>query len=221
MANKKGDKPAMKTSIEDIQNDMFKASGGSKLFAMNSRTSFTDKDKEAVKKLEEKLSYNPVEDRIKNFKEYNKTIHETISDSYKNYKPYTDFVVRVYVKEPEEGAIIIPFMDEIPIRNQSGPGVHHTIPNPYMYSGKAIVVSTPFGEKFIKPGDIIHIPETLVNAPVAGRDDILEIQYGFWLPEWKRVSPPTDPKNEHFGYLIIPRGIIKGFFSDKKDLNEK
>lgn len=216
---RKGDKPAKRTTMQDVQEDIRKRNGDlPKLFGMEPKINLSETDKQAIKNLEEKMAYNPLDDKVKKINEYNKNIYN-LNEKYASFRPFNDILVRVVLKSPLEGRVIVPIVDKIPIMTRNAQGVLHEIENPFPFSTKVVIVSVPDNEKFIKPGDTMVIPPIPAKAPIPGNDYILEVPYSFWLPEWEDVTPPKDPSNEHYGYLLISRGLLKGWLN-KTEVNE-
>jgi hypothetical protein len=224
--SRKFDKPKSKVTLNDIKHEMDKAKLPKTIFMNENLESANlteikwesgQKEKMDREKMINDLTSKANEDNARTL-EYNETI-ERVSSKYSQFRPVGDLLVRAFVKpvESNNGLIIYDLRDKIPILANAGNAPHRMIDNPYNYQPKAIIVAVPDGEKFYKPGQIISIPQSLVRAPIP-MSEYLDITYGFTHPDYLHLQPPTNKKDIHFGYLLIPRSIVKGFLGEEREI---
>lgn len=163
-----------------------------------------------------------VNEEIEMVKGYNQTIDD-FDTCYKTFIPLDDILVRVYLKEPKESdsGLWLPThsaSDIIEMKRRAGSGDRHTQGievTPFTFSTQAVIVSVPEylkEDERLKPNQVVTIAH-LKSQGVILNDDSVIIDYhcSFVHPEYGDTTPPRDFKNKHFGYALIPRGIIKGY----------
>ena len=148
-------------------------------------------------------------------KEYNENIL-SVADKYKSFSPFQGIVVRCYHRESTvtEGGLYIP-MDAIVVneRTQNGIGVRETLPSPWQYSRTAVVIAScpQYGDTF-KFGQKVLLNVSAIQAGKQSVDAPFILPNGFTHSEDPNNQPPTDIKNEDYGYLKIdPYKYLDGF----------
>lgn len=165
---------------------------------------------------ESETNYEFLEDKVK---EYNEGLLDSVADKYKNFKPFGSVViVRCYHRENEktEGGIYIPMqgliVNEI---TQNGIGVRQTLPSPWQYSRKAVVVawSDQYKDLF-KFGQEVLLHVNAIQAGKQSVDSPFVLPHGFTVSEDPNNQPPKNMESEDFGYLKIdPYKLLDGFTS--------
>lgn len=136
---------------------------------------------------------------------YNNSIFD-LNKLYTDLETREKVLVRVFLNPLKiENDIVIPNIEEIPIRTRAGHGNHNLVENPYPYSLKAVVVVTPPFVKDIKEGDLVLLSNKQVQGVSIGasNDAIITIPNKFTHPNYNNPQPPVDPTNEHYGYLLV------------------
>lgn len=224
----KRDKPKTKMTIQDVQYDIDKRKaeqlGAPKKIYMNENVDLSEikwdrqskKIDDQQKLIDDLTEKTNLENEKTKF--YNDNLHK-VDISYVRFSPINDILIRAFVKPlaNDNGLIIFDFRDKIPVLANSANTPHHFIDNPYNYQPKGLIVSVPDNEKFFSKGQIVSIPQSLVRAPIP-MNDYLEISYGFTHPDYFYLQPPTNKEDMHFGYLLIPRNLIKGFLNEIRDV---
>jgi hypothetical protein len=150
--------------------------------------------------------YSITEEFDKELKEYNAGLHN-LDEDYKALKPLSKILLRVFCKtsyKTKEGTLVMPDVN-IPVATQSGYGSHHFIQSPYPYANKAVVVSVPKGYETLKPGDIVGLERSPIHAEAVGRgsDAHVVIRGAFVHPDSNLTSLPIDPRDKHYGYILV------------------
>lgn len=152
-------------------------------------------------------------------KTYNKEIGE-LDPLYAEFRPLYDYVVRFFVREAEitdSGLFLgtgIEGYDYIPRYKKGASGQRYTqksLDNPFKFKAKAIIVATPEnGDPRLKPGTVIGIRP--IKAFDIGVEETVYLDYecSFVHPEAKILAPPTNIKDQHYGYGLLPIGRIVG-----------
>lgn len=145
--------------------------------------------------------------------DYNKTYNQTISEKYYKVRPLQNVLVRVMVKEPEisKSGLLTPYKQIVPVPTQNGIAKWAEVESPYPYDTIAVVVAKPDHVTTLNVGDTVVLSKNPVEAKVVGgsNDAYVQIPNFFTHPEWKEETPPKNPTNEHYGYLLVPVYEIK------------
>ena len=151
-------------------------------------------------------------DYLSKLADYNKQ-YQKVSEKYSKVKPLQNVLVRVMVKEPEisKSGLLTPYKQIVPVPTQNGIAKWAEIESPYPYDTIAVVVAKPDHVTNLNIGDIVILSKNPVEAKVVGgsNDAYVQIPNFFTHPEWKEETPPKDPTNEHYGYLLVPVYEIK------------
>jgi hypothetical protein len=143
--------------------------------------------------------------------EYNKKVLD-LDTTYTSLIPISDIIVRVFAKELErtKSGIILPASAPVVIPTNSGHGNLGTVESPYSYSKKAVVIAVPAGYKGLDAGDIVQLSDATVtgHAIGAGHEATISIRHSFTHYDHNSEQPPTNPKNPHYGYLMVPVRFI-------------
>lgn len=225
-------KTKMNTSMDDVIYDLSKPQAPPKFYFNTSKPEKVVEKTAGERVLQEKAEraelerqefLTKLEEENQNIINYNNNINN-ISSLYLKFKPVDALLVRVFVRELLTTSKLIAayYSDMICIPNSTAGGCHHTITDPYRYDSKAMIVCTPENERFYKPGEVVNIPHALVKS-VTPIDANLEVSWSFTHPIYgANPAPPQDKTNIHFGYLLLPRQMIKGWHTEEeiKVLNE-
>lgn len=141
---------------------------------------------------------------------YNENIRNLNPLYSEEITPVHRMIVRCYTIPMERrGDLLIPNQKTLSVRTNNGVGPWAKLPNPYPYSRKAVVVNVPPGadyEKY-KPGMEILLQKDPTNAVVIGRGESASIVIDnyFIHPDYedKFQSIPSDPNNDHYGYILV------------------
>lgn len=149
---------------------------------------------------------------------YNKNIN-VHAEEYVNFKPYQGLLVRVYLREVQvvKGKLFagdsVGF-DKIQIPSQNVQGATwRTVDNPFPFLAKAVVVSVPEHITNFKPGDVVAIPQLQALPVRKGDDSAIIYEHFFVHPDSGFILPVSNFDSVHFGYAIIPSGIVQGFLT--------
>ena len=141
-------------------------------------------------------------------KEYNKNI-VNLNPAYASLNPVYKVLVRCFHLEAQrrENGLIIPAQVTVKVPTASGYGYLPPTDSPWLYSSKAIVVAS-YTDTFT-PGMLVQLGPSHLYPVSSGKDSKLIMPNAFTHYEWNNEMPPTDPSNEHFGYLLIPSRSIE------------
>lgn len=150
---------------------------------------------------------------------YNSNI-TTLDPLYSTLVPRGKVLVRVFTKEltvTSEG-LVLPNMQRVPMPTKAGFGTLGEVDNPYVYDTKAIVVAVPEYVKDLTPGMLIQMGESPTQGvPLgAGEGAMIVIPNAFTHYTYKETSPPVDPKDPHYGYLLVDSRFIEMILPDEK-----
>lgn len=153
----------------------------------------------------------------KKLREYNTSLREDALDvDYCKIKPLHNILVRVFLREPEvtKDGLVKPYKQIVAVPTKNGVADWAEIESPYPYNTTAIVVALPESlstSGVLRVGKTVQLSKNPVEAKVVGggNDAYLSIPSAYWSPEYKGETPPKDPTNKHFGYLLIPYFEIK------------
>lgn len=155
---------------------------------------------------EEDFPVNWDEEFNEKLKEYNQNI-TNLNPKYSKLVPRQKVLVRVFTKELEvtESGIYIPNIERVPIPTQSGFGSIGEVESPYPYATKAVVVAVPAFMQDLKPGMVVQLGEAPTKGvPMGGGSGAaIVIPKNYTHYEYNQAAPPTDPENEHYGYLLV------------------
>lgn len=229
-------KKKLKTTMNDIKRDSFQKPGSTPTIYMNEHLTPHVPDIQSnalIKKKQEqdKLDrVNAVNTELELVKGYNQTVSDVI-DCYKTFVPMNDILVRVFLKEPKttDSGLWLPThskSDIIELKRRAGSGDRYTQNieiTPFTFSTQCVIVNTP---EFLqedpryKTGNTVTIQHLKSKGDVLGDDSIvIDYQCSFVHPEYGDITPPRDFQNPHFGYALIPVGIIKGYNKVKETDN--
>lgn len=174
-------------------------------------------EKQAELELEETVKEEfTSEDYLKKLSEYNKSFKQDAifaTEEYLKLKPLHNVLVRVAVKEPEltKSGLLKPYKQIVPVPTQNGMANWAEIESPYPYDTFARVIAKPDTITSVSVGDWVILSKNPVDAKVVGRSNeaYISIPNSFTHPNWKEETPPKDPNNPHYGYLILPVYEIK------------
>lgn len=145
-------------------------------------------------------------------KAYNKTVTE-LDPLYSTLSPRSKILVRVFTKELVEtkDGVIIPNTQRVPIQTQAGHGTLGEVENPWTYSTKAVVVGVPEFIKDLQPGDLVQLGEEPTRGvPLgAGHGAMIVIPNAYTHYDCKEMSPPVEPDDQHYGYLLVESRFIE------------
>lgn len=137
--------------------------------------------------------------------EYNNSI-TTLDPKYTALAPINSFIVRIFVRDKmrtESGVYLQPKQVLWESRNSTKTKVHV---DPWQFTSKAVIVSVPSHETYLKPGDIVQI---VSPQSIASEAEVLGYEYQYAHPDYMEPQMPKDPQHQHFGYAIIHREMIK------------
>lgn len=140
-------------------------------------------------------------------KEYNDNIY-SLDPDYTSIEPIGSIVVRCFHMipdiDPDTG--LIKSNMELPVAEptQNGVGVRATLDSPWKLSTQAVVVAIPpILSNNYNIGDTVQIINDARMAFKKSVDYPFELTFGYTIPSYHAVQPPTDPADKHFGYLRI------------------
>ena len=220
-------KKKLKTTMNDIKNEKFAKQGsGPSIFMgeniphipnIQANALITKKKEEDIQKRVDTLN-----EELNLVKGYNLTIDD-FAPCYKSFIPMDDILVRVFLKEPKESdsGLWLPThsaSDIVELKRRAGSGDRYTQGadvTPFTFSTQAVIVNIPpFLEEDprFERGNIITIKHLRSDGVVLNDNSvIIDYQHSFVHPEYGDTTPPRDFKSEHFGYALIPRGIVRGY----------
>ena len=141
------------------------------------------------------------------------TNRENIATEYSKVKPLHNVLVKVFVKEPvvTSSGLLRPYKQIVPVPTQNGYGDWAEIESPYPYDTLAVVIAKPDSLTNVNVNDLVILSKNPVEAKVVGKSNeaYVSIPNNFTLPSWKEETPPKDPTNPNYGYLLIPVYEIK------------
>lgn len=156
------------------------------------------------------------EDYLQKLKDYNLQFKQDAifaTEEYFNVKPLHNVLVRIAVREPEvtSSGLLKPYKQIVPVPTQNGMANWAEIESPYPYDTLARVIAKPENISQVSVGDWVILSKNPVEAKVVGRSNeaYLSIPNSFTHPTWKEETPPKDPTNPHYGYLLVPVYEIK------------
>ena len=198
------DKPANKVTMNDILHE----------YRLEDEKEPSVVDKQLERKTSSLSEEAIPSDYLVDLANYNELLRTSLLDNnYAKVKPLHNVLVRVFVREPlkTESGLLRPYKKIVPIPTKAGYGEWAEVESPYPYDTLAIVVAKPDSITNINVGDTIVLGKDPVDAKVVGQADsaYISIPNAFTLPDWKEETPPKDPKNPHYGYLLLPVYEIK------------
>ena len=146
-------------------------------------------------------------------------------EDYINFSPNGySMIVRPYCKEisisPE--GVVTPNREVIGIPTKAGAGGashYEVITDPFGFSRKCVVVSVsdePTMQAKYKINDTVYLSNVIKPMPMGrGGDVTVHIPQMFVHPVSGPDVPPTDPTDDHFGYLLIYEQDVQG--TDRRD----
>jgi len=149
-----------------------------------------------------------IEEKQEQIINYNKEI-TTLNPDYTSLKPIRNIIVRVVLKEMERtsSGLLLPTNIFVKRSTEAGYGFMGEMESPFPYSQKAVVVALPLdftGD--LKVGQFVYLSKEQVEATAMGKGNnaAIKIANCFTHPElYKSIQIPTEPINEHYGYLKI------------------
>lgn len=134
---------------------------------------------------------------------YNKGIRN-IPVEYSEFVPYRKVIVRCYVLEYiEKNGILVKPEIMVPMKTPNGYTVERMVNSPYPYSRRAVVVSVPENFTSFNAGDEVLLDKHVVLANKENKNADFHLPHGFTTDSWPQIEPPTNMKDEHYGYLIV------------------
>lgn len=164
------------------------------------------------------LAVNDANDlkREAEIKKYNQEI-KNLNPLYSNMIPVTKVLVRCFhieTERTESGLIVTPTKALVKLPTRAGVGFKGTAESPYLYTRKAVIVSVP--ERYmndengkIKPGVIVQLENPALQAIPTGRNSTGGEEFDIDMPNafthysYQGITPPIDPEDDHFGYLLV------------------
>lgn len=150
-------------------------------------------------------------------KSYNDKIQKLDKD-YTSVTPLNKVIVRCFHLLPEEfevnGQVMYKNMPYIPMpeMTQNGVGIRKTYNSPWLLKNKAVVIALPsslLGYNLpFSVGDIVQIHQACVLPEKRSIDYDAQLLKGYTIPDYQEFSPPTNPEDKHFGYLLLDIGEI-------------
>lgn len=170
----------------------------------------------------ETLSMDSFLEGIKETQDYNDNIKNHLPQ-YVNFKPLSSVLIRIYRRLPilSKGGFIVDtptFSDWAKVMKQAGSGQDYAVneaPTSFKFTEEAVIVALPIqqygGSQELKVGQKICIQQIQTEARKT-QDGIVYYNYAgsFVHPQSNKVIVPDDPKDEDYGYALIPINLIKG-----------
>lgn len=170
----------------------------------------------------EEVNLDAFLDSIKETEEYNNNITNHLP-SYANFKPLSHVLVRIYRRLPilSKGGFIVDtptFADWAKVMKQAGSGQDYAVneaPTSFKFTEEAVIVALPIqqygGSSELKVGQKICIQQIQTEARKT-QDGIVYYNYAgsFVHPSSNKIIVPDSPKDEDYGYALLPMNLIKG-----------
>lgn len=136
---------------------------------------------------------------------YNNSI-KNLDPLYASLKPIRGIIVRCLHREIKktDSGIYIP--DTIPVYTSTanGLGIVDSQDSPWQLSTKAIVVAVAQGSEIFKPGQFVQLKRSAVTPAVKNLNErSFVLPKGFVHYTCLNETPPSNPEDRHFGYLLI------------------
>ena len=136
---------------------------------------------------------------------YNENL-TTLAQKYASLKPLGSYILRMFIKDDikTKSGIIIP-VEKVHGTSHSG-FKNVEASDPYRFTSKAVVVCIPEGEPELTPGDIVQVVRPM---PILVQESVVGYENQYAHPDYTLPMVPVNPEDEDFGYVIMPRHLIK------------
>jgi len=218
---KKKDVPLRKKSMQDF---IYEPADKRGKFYMNENLEMKElqgKISDILFKDKEQIEHRAVQDYLDSVT-YNELVHK-VPEEYIKFQPINHYLIRFFRRVPELriGNLILPNTltkeDLATVHINAFTGQKITgkqVKAGYMFAKKAVVISVPSYENYIKPGHIVSVMAPRIVQHSTDYGTFEEYEGWFVHPDSDELEPVRNVHNVHFGFALYPKMGILGIIDE-------